>query len=221
MCESINHWTPDCLDKTKSPNDTCLSYETILFQADFNHPSELKGLLLESRNVAVLDSGASKTVCGRVWLDIYIDSLSEGQKANTVFQTSSSIYRFRDGKTFMALKKTQVPAEIGSHNVLIETDVINSYIPLPLCRVCMKRADLNQNFKDDTSLELVVTESGHYIIPLTVSCQIIHSRNSNVNVTLTVPTSIDKEKMAQKIHRQFAHTSGEKLLRLVSSAGST
>ena len=135
----------------------------------------------------MLDSGASKTVCGRVWLDSYTDSLSVVQKANIVFQTSSSIYRFGDGKIFKATKKTQIHAEIGSHNVLIETDVINSDIPLLLSRASMKRADVNLNFKDDTAsvfgktIELVVTKSGHYAIPLTVPCQIIHSRNANVN----------------------------------------
>ena len=51
--------------------------------------------------------------------------------------------------------------------------------------------------------------------------QIIHSRNSNVNVTLTVQANLDKEKMAQKLHQQFAHSSSEKLLIPVNSAGST
>ena len=94
MCESVNHWASDCPDKTDSANDMWLLYEAILFQADFDHPSELNSLLLESWNAAVLDSGASKTLCDQVWLDSYIDSLSEVQKANIVFQTSFSIYRF-------------------------------------------------------------------------------------------------------------------------------
>ena len=144
-----------------------------------------------------------------------------------MFQTSSSIYHFGDGKTFKATKNTQIPAEIGSHNVLIETDVINSDISLLLSQASMKRADMNLNFKDVTAsvfgknIELVVTKSGHYAVQLTVPCQIIHSQNANVNVTLTVQANLDKEKMAQKLHRQFAHASSEKLLRLVNCAGST
>ena len=69
MCESINNWAPDRHDKTESPNNTRHSYEAILFQADFDHPSKLKSLLSEFWNAGVLDSGASKTVCGRAWLD--------------------------------------------------------------------------------------------------------------------------------------------------------
>ena len=227
LCQSVNHWAQDCPDKTDSPNNTWLSYEAILFQEDSDHPSEIKGLLLESRNAAVLDCGVSKTICDWLRLDSYIDSLSEVQKANTVFQTSSSIYRFGHGKTFKATKKTQIPAEIGSHNVLIEKDVINSDIPLLLSWASMKQADMNLNFKDNTAsvldktIELVVIRSGHYVIPLTVPCQIIHSWNANVNVILTVQTNLDKEKMAQKSHWQFGHESSEKLLRLVNSGGLT
>ena len=70
----------------------------------------------------------------------------------------------------------------------------------------MKQADMNLNFKDDTAsvfsktIKLVVTKNGHYAIPLTVPCQIIHSRNDNLNVTLTVQTNLDKEIMTQKPH---------------------
>ena len=87
---------------------------------------------------------------------------------------------------------------------MIKTDVTNSDTPLLLSRASMKRADMKPNFKDDTAsvfgktIELVVTKNGHCAIPLTVSCQIIHSRKSNVNVTLTVQTNLEKEKLFLK-----------------------
>ena len=75
---------PTLSRKGASPNDMGLPYHTILFQADFDHPSEVKGLLSESWN-------ASKTVCGQVWLD---NSLPQGQKENILFDNSSSVNRF-------------------------------------------------------------------------------------------------------------------------------
>ena len=96
MCESFNHSAPDWSHKVESLNVTWLLYEVILIQADFDHPSELKGLLSECWNAAVFESSTSKTICGRVWLDSYIDSLFEGQKANIVLLTSSSICCFGD-----------------------------------------------------------------------------------------------------------------------------
>ena len=45
-----------------------------------NPAHELKGLLTELWNAA-LDHGASKTVCGQVWLDNYLDSLPENERS--------------------------------------------------------------------------------------------------------------------------------------------
>ena len=39
-------------------------YEIVMFQSDYEHPSHLKGLVPEAWNCAVLDSRATKTVCG-------------------------------------------------------------------------------------------------------------------------------------------------------------
>ena len=102
MCESVNHWAPGWFHKVKSSNDTWLSYEVILLQAGFDHPSELKGLLSECWNAAVFESSTSKTVCGRVWLDSYIESLFEGPESKHCVLTSSNIYGFDDGKTSKA-----------------------------------------------------------------------------------------------------------------------
>ena len=98
MCESVNHWAPGWFHKVKSSNDTWLSYEVILLQAGFDHPSELKGLLSECWNAAVFESSTSKTVCGRVWLDSYIESLFEGQKANIVFSPALTSTALMMGK---------------------------------------------------------------------------------------------------------------------------
>ena len=49
--------------KTRN-QDTFFSQEVVLFQADYDHPAKLKNLVPESRNSAILDSGASNTVTG-------------------------------------------------------------------------------------------------------------------------------------------------------------
>ena len=51
--------------------------EIIMFQSDFDHPTNLRTLFSESWNHAVLDSGASKTICESMWLSTYVDSLSD------------------------------------------------------------------------------------------------------------------------------------------------
>ena len=44
--------------------DTFFSQEVVLLQADYDHPAKLKNLVPESRNSAILDSGASNMVTG-------------------------------------------------------------------------------------------------------------------------------------------------------------
>ena len=164
--------------RMKLPNAK-LTLITLLSQKDF----------LQSWNATVLDSDARKTLCGQVWLVNYVDSLSEYEKSNIQFLSSYSVYRFRDDKTFNAMKKTQLPVNIGSHQVMIETDIIDSDIPVLLSQVPMKQNNMNLNFKKDT-ISLIgetirLTKCGQYAIPLTFPCRIVHnSNNKNANITL-------------------------------------
>ena len=42
--------------------------DIVFFQTDYDHPTLILGLLAESFDHAVIDCGASKTVCGKCWL---------------------------------------------------------------------------------------------------------------------------------------------------------
>ena len=57
ICESINQWGQDCPRIGSQTNGTWLLFEVVLFQADFDNPDDLKGLLTNSWNATVLDSG--------------------------------------------------------------------------------------------------------------------------------------------------------------------
>ena len=53
----------NCLEKF----DSLSKQEVFLYQSDFDHSEQLKTLVPESWNAAVLDSGATNTVAGKVW----------------------------------------------------------------------------------------------------------------------------------------------------------
>lgn len=99
------------------------------------NPILIRGLLAQSWNVAILDSSASKTVCSQVWLYNYIHLLNEKEKINILFLSSSSV-SLRN-----ATKKTRLPVNIGGHQVMIKTDVIDGDIPLLLSSII----ETNQN----------------------------------------------------------------------------
>ena len=62
--------------------------ETVLFQCDFYHPEHLGGLVAEAWNSGVIDSKATKTVCGQVWFDAYVSSLSDSDHASSLMRPS-------------------------------------------------------------------------------------------------------------------------------------
>ena len=76
--------------------------------------NELKGLLSESWNAAVLDSHGKKTAFGQVWLDNYLDSLPENGTSKIQFYTTSRVYHYGDGKSLNVTKKTQRLASIAN-----------------------------------------------------------------------------------------------------------
>ena len=86
---------------------------------------------------------------------------------------------------------------------------------------------MHLNFEDDNAhvfnkdIDLIITNSGHYAIPLTIPRQMLQKfeRNANVNITLSAEHTKSKTAIANKLHPQFAHPPPEKFIRLLNSAG--
>ena len=117
----------------------------------------------------------------------------------------------------------RLPIFIGDKSVYLNTDVIDEKIPLLFSKESLKRADSKIDFVNDMitlfnqNINLIITTSGHYAIPITKNSRIIHSGNDSQQITLTSKLS-DKNSIAIKLHRQFAHPKCEKLINLLKSA---
>ena len=222
-CESINHWSQNCPDKGKS-EQTYVIHEIVLHQNDMSNPEQMKTLVAESWSSGLLDCGASKTVCGKIWLDEYINSLSENDKSKIVYYSSSSCYRFGDGEKVQAHQGVKIPAYVGNTSLMIKTDVIDKDLPLLLSKAFMKNGNMVLNFQNDTasifdeSIPLTVTSSGHYVIPISKPKQLINSIDNIkcMNITLTAHKDYSNEQIALKLHRQFGHPTKDKLLQLIN-----
>ena len=151
---------------------TLYTQEVVFYQSDFYHPEKLKTLVSESWNAAVLDSGAINTVAGKVYHNCYINSLNKNEKRKIKHHTPGNTYRFGDGKLFPALQNVNIPIALGSRNVMLNTNIVVSDIPLLISRKSMKKANMALDFKNDhvfifdQSIQLLVTKSGHYGIPI-------------------------------------------------------
>ena len=97
--------------------------ETILIE------DMIDSLLAETFNVASLDSGCTKTVCGEVWLQYYTDSLSVSDKDKMTICPSSNSFKF--GK------------------IKLTADAIDYEIPLLLSKDSMKKVNAMTDFKND------------------------------------------------------------------------
>ena len=109
--------------------------------------------------------------------------------------------------------------------MFIHTDVVDKDLPLLLSKAFMKSAGMILNFKNDTlycdgeSLPLHTSHSGHYILPLTKPVQLINNLTDSTEVILTLNNDLSNIQIAEKLHRQFAHASKEKLFQLIRLAG--
>ena len=206
--------------------DGAAYHEIVLFQSDYDHPKQLPGLVAESWNAAVLDSGATKTVCGRNWFKSFMESLPDDASPITPVPVSN-LYRFGDGNQVEAKENVVLPATLGTKMVGISTDIVDRDIPLLLSRSTMKRAGMSIDFKTDTAsvfgvpLKLNVTRSGHYTLPITAPTQLLASMKTDdpTRLVLTVQKEKSKHAQALKLHRQFAHAPADKLVKLLKTAG--
>ena len=54
----------------------------------------METLIGEMLSMAVLDSGCTKTVCGEIWLNCYLETLSDEDKKLLHVKDNNSVFKF-------------------------------------------------------------------------------------------------------------------------------
>ena len=221
-CGSRNHWAQDCPDPNENQVFEINTLE--LFQSDYDQPGKLKQLVSDTFDAAVLDTAATKTAAGKIWINEYIRKLNNEEKLKIKERPSNSTYRFGDGEKVTALYATSIPATIGSKKVLIDVDVLDKDIPCLLSRPSMEKTNTNIDLKHqevtmlDQKIPMFISSSGHYCIPLTPEKRVICQDNSHATLVFNNPNKTKKQ-IAEKLHSSFSHPSAYKLTALVKSSG--
>ena len=83
-------------------------FKAVIVKSLFSH-KKYKNVMFkkfprETLNLAVLDSGCTKTVCGQEWLKCYIKSLCDDDRRKIQEFTSETNFKFGDGKV-LSLRK--------------------------------------------------------------------------------------------------------------------
>ena len=119
----------------------------LLNQEKFDNPS----LLRQTINSAILDSGASTTICGKKWLNCFLETLPEDSIKEIPYEEGTKSFKFRDELKLKSLKTVTLPCVIAKMNVKIISDIVDANIPLLLSKTAMKRVQMTLNFNNDTA----------------------------------------------------------------------
>ena len=187
----------------EEPEDDLAEYRVpvVLFTRD---KQELQLLGQEAAASGVLDSGCVSTVCGKRWLDMFLDQLPDSKKSQVVWKDSSTLFQFGGEYSLKSIGKVVLPGEILGKPVLIETDVVDSDIPLLFSNKALKAMKATINYvTDEASLMgqntvLNKTSAGHHCVSLLPNVDI-----ARVNaVVIQELGHEDKLKTITKLHRQ-------------------
>lgn len=213
ICASIHHLWRECPNRQQANRQTVNYGKMEVFCADISPPQE-------SKNYLILDSACSSTVCGRAWLDCYIDSLSPEQQKQVKRSPSKTWFAFGGGECLQSTSLYEIPAILLGKSMCIQTDVVDSPIPLLWSKKDMKEAGVKIDLKNDTveifgqSVPMIFTSSGHICLPL--------FQNFKSVLISSLVSLQDTRKIhwhLLKLHKQFSHPSYDKLKHLIEGAG--
>eukprot|EP00112_Aurelia_sp_Birch-Aquarium-sp1_P008508 Seg1939.7 transcript_id=Seg1939.7/GoldUCD/mRNA.D3Y31 product="hypothetical protein" protein_id=Seg1939.7/GoldUCD/D3Y31 len=194
ICESKFHWARNCPDAYENQKQDS---EISLFQSSDDKLIQMKVFVGETLNCAVLYSGCTQTVCGNNWLNCFKETM---QEEIMIEEPSHATFKFGNGDAVISSKKVVLPVTIGSKNVKLETDVVDTEISLLMSKAAMKKANTILDFDQDRVImfgeeqTLLKTSSGHYAIPITKSRQIIEKEKLIMNFACLLKISPQKMK---------------------------
>ena len=148
--------------------------------------------------------------------------MSEEDKSRVVKRPGVKMFKFGGGEVLKSIGSYSVPAILAGKEIAINTDVVESDIPLLLSKEAMKTAKVKLDLQTDTaeilgvSMSLNHTRSGHYCVPI--------DRVEKIPVENVCAVRLDKledkelHKCLLKLHRQFAHPTEKKLIALLKDA---
>ena len=199
-----------------------------------NGQPDVGSLVHETLGCAVIDSGCTKTVVGRSWVNCYYETMTDREKAMMKSEACMTPFKFGDGIETISKEKIKIPGCIGNNNILIEANIVECELPLLLSKPALKRVGAVLDFQNDAivfngeKIKLIETKSGHYGVPICVKRQLVSDgigiKKPKLILTVTEETLFgtdlnEMKKKAIKLHRQFSHAPAYKLITLLKTGG--
>ena len=134
--------------------------------------SEREILLKESASRGILDSGCSAVVSGNVWLNDYVKMLPNSLKNQVTRVESKKRFQFGGEYILKSEGKFSIPAVIMGRKCIIQTDVVNSDIPLILSKQCLQKMRAKIDYETNGAIifgkytVLNETSAGHHTVDI-------------------------------------------------------
>ena len=109
---------------------------------------------------------------------------------------------------------------------VLDLELVPNQIRLLISKGAMKQMGMQLDFARDVAIvngenvKLICTSTGHYCLPLNMTC--IEDQSVNFVLHLECLNNLSQREMiskAMKLHRQFSHPSKEKLKKLLRDGG--
>jgi len=178
-----------------------------------------------TENKCVVDSGCPKSVAGKLWVNLYKQSvmnMEEFKDFNFKEYEEKEDFKFGPSQVYTSYKAITLPVKIGIRTTSIVVSQVNANIPLLLGRDYLKEWKCSMNFENNTLrmddfvvLELQVNEKEHYTLDL-IDANIEVAKTFNETFFLE---NSDKEKFKKinKIHKITAHKQQDQLIRFLKN----
>ena len=173
---------------------------------------------------AVLDSGFNATVAGEDWLKNYLDSINQEELAEVEKKESDIVFKFGGGRRLISKESWIIPCTIAGVKCRIATDIVDSDIPLLLSKSSMKEAKVKLDLENDRAsifgrqVDHQCTSSGHYCV-LLQQPDVLIDESFSVLLCNDSEDSTFKQKQVEKLHKQFAHPTYDRLKAFMKDAG--
>jgi len=220
-CESTKHLIGDCPHKKKQEEAAEYTVHVSLITAT---DQTGKRSIISLVGKGILDTGCTKMVAGKAWMDEFMHMLSEEDKEKMVSSSRESrhLYRFGDGHEDKSMQEIDIPLLICGKRIVVPCDVVKSDVPLLISRPFMSKLGMLIDTKkhtvsvDGKTHTMATNMAGHYVIPVheKADCNMVFHLEHLSKYSLK-----QKKEKALKLHRQFAHASKERLIKLLKAGG--
>ena len=103
----------------------------------------------ETSQCAVLDTACTRTVCGKLWLNAFLQTMETSCRENVTYLPSSKPFRFGDTPVVYSLGRVMLPVKIQDTHCEIDCEVVERNVPMLLSKSSLKASCTIIDFQRD------------------------------------------------------------------------